>query len=252
VDELWVCHLGMVEYRDALTLQGRVCAARQAGAVPDVMLALEHPPVYTRGRRTDPGELPMGEEWYQMQGLDIVDVNRGGRVTYHGPGQLVGYPIVAVDDVVAYVRTLERGLVAALAQEGVAARARPQDGPDYTGVWVGERKIASIGVHVAHGVTTHGWAVNVENDLQPFSWIVPCGLGDVQMTSLIKETGRLAGQLPGFRQRATDEVARALGRRPRPVSATELAVAVGAVGAVGAAGAVGPVGAAGAGARWAR
>ena len=118
----------------------------------------------------------MGEDWYRMQGIDIVEVDRGGKVTYHGPGQLVGYPIVRVDDVVAYVRTLERALVAALAEEGVEARARPDDGPDYTGVWVGERKIASIGVHVARGVTTHGFAVNVENDLQPFSWVVPCGL----------------------------------------------------------------------------
>ena len=137
-----------------------------------------------------------------MQGIEIVDTDRGGKVTYHGPGQLVGYPIVRVDDVVAYVRTLERALVAALAEEGLEARARPEDGPDYTGVWVGERKIASIGVHLARGVTTHGFAVNVENDLQPFSWIVPCGLDGVQMTSLIKETGRLAGQIKCFRRRA--------------------------------------------------
>ena len=97
--------------------------------------------------------------------------------------------------------------MAALAQEGVDARARPQDGPDYTGVWVGERKIASLGVHVARGVTTHGWAVNVENDLQPFSWVVPCGLDNVQMTSLIKETGRRAGRMPCFRKRAAFAVA---------------------------------------------
>ena len=93
----------------------------------------------------------MGEDWYRAQGIEIVDVDRGGKITYHGPGQLVGYPIVRVDDVVAYVRTLEQALVAALAQEGVAARARPEDGPDYTGVWVQERKIASIGVHLARG-----------------------------------------------------------------------------------------------------
>jgi lipoyl(octanoyl) transferase len=183
----------------------------------------------TRGRRSGPGDLPMGEDWYGMQGIEIVDVNRGGKVTYHGPGQLVGYPIVRVDDVVSYVRTLERALVVALGEEGVTARARTADGPDYTGVWVGERKIASLGVHVARGVTTHGWAVNVENDLQPFSWVVPCGLDGVQMTSLIKETGRLSGQLPCFRKRAAFAIAQALGHRQRLVSRARLEAAVGAV-----------------------
>ena len=230
VDELWVCQLGTVDYREALALQERVRAARQADQVPDVMLMLEHWPVYTRGRRSAPGELRMGEDWYRAQGIEIVETDRGGKVTYHGPGQLVGYPIVRVDDVVAYVRTLERALVAALDAEGLAGvRARPQDGPDYTGVWVDDRKIASIGVHVARGVTTHGWAVNVENDLQPFGWVVPCGLDGVQMTSLIKETRRLAGQLPCFRKRAAYAVAQALGRRQRLMSAARLEAAIGAV-----------------------
>jgi lipoyl(octanoyl) transferase len=228
--ELWVCSLGTLEYREGLALQERVRAARQTGAVPDVMLLLEHWPVYTRGRRSAPDELPMGEDWYRSQGIEIVETDRGGKVTYHGPGQLVGYPIVAVDDVVKYVRTLERGIVAALHGEGLAgARARPEDGPDYTGVWVENRKIASIGVHVARGVTTHGWAVNVENDLQPFSWIVPCGLDGVSMTSLIKETGRLAGQMRCFSKRAAFEVAQALGRRQRLVSAARLQAAIGAL-----------------------
>ena len=140
----------------------------------------------------------------------------------------MGYPIVRVDDVVAYLRTLEDALAAALQQEGIPdARGRPEDGPDYTGVWVGERKIASLGVHLAKGVTTHGWAVNVENDLQPFSWVVACGLPDVQMTSLIKETGRGAGQMPCFRKRAAYEVARALGRRQRLMSRARLEAALG-------------------------
>jgi lipoyl(octanoyl) transferase len=220
--ELWVCHLGTVEYREALALQERIRSARQQDELPDVLLTLEHWPVYTRGRRSSVGELPMGEEWYRMQGIDIVETDRGGKVTYHGPGQLVGYPIVRIDDVVAYVRTLEQALVAALAEEGVSARARPEDGPDYTGVWLENRKIVSIGVHVARGVTTHGFAVNVENDLQPFSWIVPCGLEGVQMTSLIKETGRLAGQLRCFRRRAAFQVAEALGLRQRLVSLAAL------------------------------
>jgi lipoate-protein ligase B len=230
--ELWVCHLGTIEYRSALALQESVRAARQEDALPDVLLTLEHWPVYTRGRRSGPDELPMGEEWYRMQGIDVVETDRGGRITYHGPGQLVGYPIVRVDDVVAYVRTLECALIDALAEEGVVARARPDEGPDYTGVWVGERKIASIGVHVARGVTTHGFALNVENDLQPFGWIVPCGLDGVQMTSLIRETGRLAGQMKCFRRRAAWHVAEALGRRQRLVSLARLE-AVAGVAAVG-------------------
>jgi lipoate-protein ligase B len=229
--ELWVCHLGTVEYREALELQERVRAARQSGELPDVMLMLEHWPVYTRGRRSGPGELPMGSEWYAMQGIDVVETDRGGKVTYHGPGQLVGYPIVGVDDVVAYVRTLEQAIVAALAQEGVLARGRAEDGPDYTGVWVQDRKIASIGVHVARGVTTHGFAVNVENDLQPFEWVVPCGLQGVRMTSFIKETRRLSGQMSCIRRRVAFEVAQALGRRQRLVSRARIEAVVGAVGA---------------------
>jgi lipoyl(octanoyl) transferase len=221
--ELWVCHLGTVEYREALGLQERVRAARIQDELPDVLLTLEHPPVYTRGRRSRPGELPMGEEWYLAQGIDVVETDRGGLVTYHGPGQLVGYPIVRVDDVVAYVRTLEDALVRALLAEGVAgARSRPREGHRYTGVWVAERKIASIGVHLSRGVSTHGFAVNVENDLQPFSWIVPCGLDGVSMTSLVRETGRTPSLMKCFRRRAAYEVARGLRRRQRLVSLSRL------------------------------
>ena len=229
MSELWVCQLGTVEYRAAYALQERIRAAHLQGEVPDVLLLLEHLPVYTRGRRSSPGELPMGEEWYAMQGIETVETDRGGKVTYHGPGQLVGYPIVGVDDVLAYVRLLEQALVAALADEGIAARARPEDGPDYTGVWVGERKIASIGVHVQRGVATHGFAVNVENDLQPFGWIIPCGLDNVQMTSLIKETGRAAGQMKCFRRRAAWHLAQALGKRQRLISLARLEQAAGAL-----------------------
>jgi lipoyl(octanoyl) transferase len=223
MEEIWVCHLGMVDYGEALSLQERIREARQVDELPDVLLTLEHPPVYTRGRRSLPGELPMGEEWYLAQGIETVQTDRGGRVTYHGPGQLVGYPIVRVDDVVAYVRTLENALVAALRDEGVVdARSRPTEGHRFTGVWAGERKIASIGVHLSRGVTTHGFAVNVENDLQPFAWIVPCGLDGVQMTSLLRETGRTPSIMRCFRRRAAYEVARALGRRQRLVSLARL------------------------------
>lgn len=195
--ELWVCNLGTVEYREALALQERVRAARQQDLICDTLLLLEHPPVYTRGRRSDARELPMGESWYRSQGIDIVDTDRGGKLTYHGPGQLVGYPIMRIDDVIAYLRTMEQAIVASLADAGIAAHSRPEDGPDFTGVWTAaDRKIASIGVHVARGVTTHGFAINVHNDLQPFSWVVACGLDDVQMTSVVEETAAGAETLP--------------------------------------------------------
>src|SRR3954453_18487279 len=119
--ELWSVNLGTVEYGQAHALQERMRRARQAGAIPDTLLLLEHPPVYTRGRRSEAGELGMGEDWYRARGIDIVDVDRGGKVTYHGPGQLVGYPIVAIDDVMAYVATLEGAIVAGLADGGTEA-----------------------------------------------------------------------------------------------------------------------------------
>jgi len=185
--------LGRVEYREALALQQRLRAERQAGTIEDVLLLLEHDPVYTRGRRSDPGELPVARN------IPVVDVDRGGKVTYHGPGQLVGYPIMAVSDVVAFVRSMERAIVAALAGEGIDARSRADEGPDYTGVWVDDRKIASIGVHVQRGVTTHGFAINVDGDLTPWQWIVPCGLPGVRMTSILEETGR--ADMAAFRTR---------------------------------------------------
>jgi len=225
--ELQICELGLVEYREALKLQERVRAARQSDAIGDVLLLLEHHPVYTRGRRSDPAELPMGESWYLSQGIDVVATDRGGRVTYHGPGQLVGYPIVRTADVVEHIRTLESAITAALAEEGIDAHARPQDGPDFTGVWVGARKIASLGVHVQRGVTTHGFAVNVENDLQPFEWVVPCGLDGVRMTSVSRELklGEPRG-LAGFRALAARHVAQALDRTPRAMHPDELESAI--------------------------
>jgi lipoate-protein ligase B len=211
--ELWVAHAGRVPYGDASALQARLRATRQADAIPDALLLLEHPPVYTKGRRAGAGDLPMGEAWYRAQGIDVADSDRGGRVTYHGPGQLVGYPIVATRDVLEYVRTLERALIAALADEDVHADVRE----GLTGVWVGERKIGSIGVHVQRGVTTHGFAINVDCDLQPFEWVVPCGIAGVRMTSLCRETGR-AGGIRCFRRRVAWRLAEELGRRQRIVS----------------------------------
>jgi lipoyl(octanoyl) transferase len=199
--EILVVRCGIVPYEEAREAQRRLEGERQRDEIPDVLLLLEHPPVYTRGRRSTPEELPMGAQWYEMQGVEVRDTDRGGRVTYHGPGQLVAYPIVSLrpygDDVHEYVRRLERVMIDALGEHGVEAGGI--DG--LTGVWTrGEapgsgagaleaRKIGSIGVHVSRGVTTHGLAVNVSNDLQPFEWIVPCGIEGVAMTSLSRELG---------------------------------------------------------------
>jgi len=228
--DLWVCQLGVVPYVTALAAQEHVRSLRQAGELPDALLLLEHPPVYTLGRRAGAEELPYGEDFYAGIGIDVIPCDRGGRVTYHGPGQLVGYPIMAVEDVGRHVRTMEGAIVAALAEEGVAARARPDDGPDYTGVWVRRRKIASIGVHIQRGVSTHGFAVNVENDLAPFGWVVACGLPDVSMTSLTRERGDDASgaqqscsrALACFRRRVAHSFARVHGRRQRLVSAERI------------------------------
>jgi lipoyl(octanoyl) transferase len=224
-DELWVCHLGLVPYPDAITIQGTLRDRRQANELPDVLLLLEHPPVYTRGRRSGAEELPFGEAFYRSRGIDVIDTDRGGRVTYHGPGQLVGYPIMRIADVHRYLRTMEDAILAALAEEGVHGRSRHDEGIDYTGVWVQERKIASIGLHVSRGVTTHGFAVNVDNDLAPFSWIVACGLPDVHMTSLAQELApeRSAG-VTCLRRRVAFHFCQAHGRRQRLVSPRRIGI----------------------------
>ena len=215
--ELWVAQLGQVPYEEATQLQERLRARRQAGELSDLLLLLEHPPVLTKGRRTEPADLPMGESWYELQGIEVAEADRGGRVTYHCPGQLVGYPIVGVTDVPAYVATLERAMIEALAAEGIAAEA-PED---LTGVWAGGAKIGSIGVHVSRGVTTHGFALNVDCDLQPFEFIVPCGIANVRMTSVLKETGRTE-RMPCIRKEVAYRVAEGLGLRQRLVSLDRL------------------------------
>jgi lipoyl(octanoyl) transferase len=220
--ELWVANVGRLPYAAGVGLQNQVREARQAGEIPDTLLLLEHDPVYTKGRRTERADLPMGDDWYRSQGIDVVDTTRGGRVTYHGPGQLVGYPIMGIGDVIAYLRTLERAVIAALAEEGVEATVR--DG--LTGIWVGERKIGSIGVHVSRGVTMHGFAVNVDCDLQPFEWIVPCGIDGVRMTSLYVETAR-TNAMSCFRKRVAYRMAEAFGLRQRIVTPERLLASVG-------------------------
>ena len=187
----------------------------QHATEPDTLLLLEHEPVYTRGRRTKPEELPMGEDWYRAQGIEICDADRGGAVTYHGPGQLVGYPIMRIGGVHEYVANLERVLIAALADQGVEAEVR--DG--LTGVWAPKGKIGSIGVHVSRGVTTHGFAVNVDNDLQPFEWVVPCGMEGAQMSSICKEVGE-SGRMDAFRESIIARFCEVFDREPHVVVST--------------------------------
>jgi lipoate-protein ligase B len=222
--ELWVCHLGVVAYREALAIQELVRTRRQAGELPDTLLLLEHLPVYTRGRRSGAEDLPLGEDFYRAKGIDIVSIDRGGKLTYHGPGQLVGYPIMRIDDVHRYLRTMEHAIIVALGDAGLHARSRHDEGIDYTGVWVQQRKIASIGVHVSRGVTTHGFAVNIDNDLEPFSWVVACGLPDVAMTSIEQETSAAGEGVPCFRKRVAHAFAQAHGRRQRLVTPARLGI----------------------------
>jgi lipoyl(octanoyl) transferase len=237
-EEVWVVRCGEVPYAPAREAQKRLEAARYAGEVPDLLLLLEHSPVYTKGRRTTEAELPMGESWYRMQGIDVCETDRGGRVTYHGPGQLVGYPIVSLrpygDDVHAYVRRMERVMVAALADHGVAAGciegltgvwtegARPDDPDAFSKGIEAARKIGSIGVHVNRSVTTHGFAVNVANDLQPFEWIVPCGIEACRMTSLTRELGA-EQDLQGFATSVRDRFGEVYERAPAEVAPARLA-----------------------------
>ncbi|MCW3067737.1 MAG: lipB [Solirubrobacterales bacterium] len=224
-DELWVCSLGTVPYLDALAIQQDIRARRLAQELPDVLLLLEHPPVYTRGRRSGAGDLPFGEDFYRARGIEVIDTDRGGQLTYHGPGQLVGYPIMGVVDVHRFLRTMEDAIVAALAEEGVHARSRHAEGIDYTGVWVQERKIASIGVHVSRGIATHGFAVNVQNDLEPFQWVVACGLPEVTMTSLERELGPSGSTgMACIRRRVAFQFCEAHGRRQRLVSPRRLGI----------------------------
>jgi lipoyl(octanoyl) transferase len=220
-NELWVCHLGTVEYREASALQERLRERVQAGELPDLMLLLEHPPVYTVSRRVDDAEeLPLGEAFYRERGIDVVRTPRGGKLTYHGPGQLVGYPIMHVGSVPEYILTMERAIVAALADAGVEAGTRL--GHKHVGVWAGERKLASVGVHISHGVSSHGFAVNVENDLDPFDWVVACGLPEVRMTSLRAEGG--SDGLACFRKRMAYRFCEAFERRQRLVTPARLGI----------------------------
>ena len=222
--ELWTCNLGTVEYREAAALQETLRERVIAGELPDLLLLLQHPAVYTLGRRSEPADLPFGPDFWRARGIDVVHTPRGGKLTYHAPGQLVGYPIMHAGDIPGFVRTMEEALVTALAEEGIEARGRDREGPQFTGVWVEDRKIASIGVHISRGVTTHGFAVNVDNDVEPFHQVTACGLPGVRMTSVALETGR-TGTLPCIRKRVAYAYAQAHGMRQRIVAPARLGAA---------------------------
>jgi lipoyl(octanoyl) transferase len=186
---LEVLQAGVVPYAEALAWQRALAEARINGRLTqDLLLLLEHPPVVTLGRNSRPSHV------LRPDGLDIFEIERGGDVTFHGPGQLVGYPILDLGghkpDLHWYLRTLEEALLIALAELGISARRNPP----FTGVWTRNRKIASIGIHVKQWVTWHGFALNVTTDLAQFERIVPCGIAGVEMTSVERERGAGSGE----------------------------------------------------------
>ena len=182
----WLLRLGLVEYAEAWELQRRLVAARIADEIPDVLILLEHPHVYTLGRSGHAENVLIDEAALKAAGAQLHWVDRGGDVTYHGPGQLVGYPIVHLGrlgkDTHAHLRRIEETLVRALGDFGLAARPDPV----YTGVWVQDEKVAAIGVRVARWVTSHGFALNVDPDLSYFANIIPCGIRQYGVTSLAR------------------------------------------------------------------
>src|SRR5271154_819912 len=208
-------NLGRLDYATALALQEQVCALRQQERIGDVLLLVEHPPVLTLGRNAHREHILASDELLARRGISLFETNRGGDVTYHGPGQLVGYPILNLRGftpslgIVEYLRKLEEVLIRACADYGVLT----QRSPGRAGVWtvpggtIAEKKIAALGVHVARGVTTHGFALNVTTDLDDFGLIVPCGIRDRAVTSMEAE----ADPAPSLEQMA-NAVARHFGR----------------------------------------
>lgn len=209
---LEVRNLGVMPYREALDLQRAVAADRLRGVQSeDILLLVEHPPVITLGRLTDEANLRNVRATAQARGIEIHEIERGGDVTYHGPGQLVGYPIFDLrqhrQDLHWYLRQLEQAIIAAIEPFGIKGSRNP----GYTGVWVERRKIASIGIHVKQWVTWHGFALNVTTDLSYFDLIVPCGIADVVMTSVQKES-EPRGDAAGLWDRVATEVVRGFER----------------------------------------
>ncbi|HXT20728.1 MAG TPA: lipoyl(octanoyl) transferase LipB [Thermoanaerobaculia bacterium] len=188
------CFLGSVPYDAAVRLQDAVRRGVRDGDAPERLLLLEHPPVYTLGRNAGDGEITADEGWLASRGIAVHETDRGGQATYHGPGQLVGYPILNLSpdrrDVRRYVADLCEVLVRTLAELGIVAAPRPSP---HVGVWVGEEKIASLGVHLSRWITTHGFALNVTTDVSAFAGIVPCGLPGISLTSIARQTGASHG-----------------------------------------------------------
>ena len=189
--QLVVRDLGHRAYGEVLELQRTLCRQRIAGEIEDdILLLVQHEPVITLGRGTRPQSLPLSPSELEQRGIAVFEVERGGDVTFHGPGQLVGYPIMDLrqhrEDLHWYLRRLEAGLIGGLQMLGIEAEANP----GLTGVWTGGRKVASIGIHVKQWVTFHGFALNINTDLSYFDLIVPCGIRDVIMTSVARELGR--------------------------------------------------------------
>ena len=186
----YVEQFGVLDYAEGLRLQRERVAARKAGVIPDTLLLLEHPHVYTLGRNAKKENLLLSAEQLASRGAQVFEIDRGGDVTYHGPGQLVGYPILDLGqhrrDIAWYMRSLEEVLIAVARDYGIEA-GRLAGAP---GVWVGNDKLAAMGVHISRWVTSHGFAFNVNTDLHYFDWIVPCGLRDKGVTSLQKLLGR--------------------------------------------------------------
>ena len=220
---LAVVDLGRRRYGEVLELQRDLCRRRVAGDLADdLLLLVEHEPVVTLGRGTREASLPLPVGAIRRRGVEVFEVERGGDVTFHGPGQLVGYPILDLTghrrDLHWYLRTLEQALIAALEALGIAAERNP----GLTGVWTRGRKIASIGIHVKQWVTLHGFALNVTTDLGYFDLIIPCGIQGVSMTSVARELADRAP--PGIDQAARTAVIEAFGRAfdRTPLAATLL------------------------------
>jgi len=186
-------YLGTVSYDTAYRLQRNLWRKRVAGEIPDQLLLLEHPPVITLGRSARKEHLLASEERLECSGVQVVETDRGGDVTYHGPGQLVGYPILDLKpdrmDVLRYLRDLEEVLIRVLTEFGIPGSRKN----GYTGVWIEDRKIAAIGVKISRWVTYHGFALNVSTDLSAFDLIVSCGIRDVRVTSMERELGYSPG-----------------------------------------------------------
>jgi lipoyl(octanoyl) transferase len=210
---LEVRRLGRVPYGEGLALQERLVAERQAGRIPDTLVLLEHDPVFTLGRNARAENMLFPEAELRARGFEVFETGRGGDVTYHGPGQIVGYPILSLApdrcDVHRYVRDIEEVLIRTCADYGVAASRVP----GMTGAWVGQQKIAAIGVRIARWVTSHGFAFNVGGDLAPFGLIVPCGIRGRGVTSLERALGRPVSQ-DAVMGRLAAHVAAVFGRAP--------------------------------------